>query len=144
VIELEFTVAGPPQHAFDVWTQRTERWWPSAHTMSRDPEVAVAFEPRVGGRVFERTPDGTEHAWGEVVAWEPPDRLAYTWHIATERSNATDVEITFTRAGDATHVRVRHTGWDRLGAFGDEWRATNRLGWDGVLPDYEAACSRTA
>lgn len=142
-IELDFTLACAPEHAFDVWTCRATMWWPAAHTMSRDPDVVVTFEPREGGRIFERTPDGTEHDWGEVREWAPPERLAYTWHIATEPENATDVEITFEREGDGTRVRVRHEGWDRLGAFGDPWRRTNRLGWDGVLPEYRTVCAAT-
>jgi hypothetical protein len=36
---------------------------------------------------------------------------------------------------------VRHHGWGRLGDLGDRWRRTNRLGWDGVLPDYRDACA---
>ena len=138
-IELDFTLDCPPEHAFEVWTCRATMWWPSAHTVSRDPRVVVTFEPRAGGRVYERTPDGTEHDWGRVVAWEPPGRLAYTWHIATEPSNATDVEITFAPEGDRTRVRVTHAGWQRLGTFAQDWRGANRLGWEGVLPDYQRA-----
>jgi uncharacterized protein YndB with AHSA1/START domain len=140
-IELDFTLDCSPRHAFDVWTNRTAMWWPSAHTMSRDPNVAVTFEPRAGGRIFERTPDGAEHDWGTVLAWEPPALLRYTWHIATEPANATEVEIAFAADGDRTKVHIVHRGFDRLGEFGEEWRRTNRLGWAGVLPDYRRACA---
>ena len=67
-IEIDFTVACSPEHAFDVWTTRTTLWWPVEHTVSAEPDVAVSIEPRVGGRIFERTPAGEEHAWGEVLA----------------------------------------------------------------------------
>jgi uncharacterized protein YndB with AHSA1/START domain len=140
-IELEFTLRCSPEHAFGVWTGRSATWWPSAHTMSRHPDVVVTFEPFAGGRIFERTPDGTEHEWGSILAWEPPSLLRYTWHIATERANATDIEIRFAPEGDGTRVRVRHDGWERLGAFGAGWRGANRLGWAGVLPDYRRACA---
>jgi uncharacterized protein YndB with AHSA1/START domain len=139
-IALEFTIDCPPDHAFDVWTCRTTMWWPSEHTMSRDPTAVVTFEPRAGGRIFERTDDGTELDWGQVLAWEPPERLRYTWHIATERENATEVEITFEDDGGGTKVRVHHGGFGRLGAFGDEWRRANRLGWAGTIPVYRRAC----
>lgn len=140
-IELDFPLDCSPEHAFEVWTGRASMWWPPAHTVSRDPAVAVTFEPRPGGRIFERTPDGTEHSWGHILAWDPPERLAYTWHIATEPEHATEVEITFAAEGDGTRVRVRHRGWDRLGSFGPEWRRANRLGWAGVLPAYRRACA---
>lgn len=142
-IELDFSIDCSPEHAFDVWTCRTTMWWPSAHTMSQDPAAMVMFEPRAGGRIFERTHDGIEHAWGEVLAWDPPGRLSYTWHIATEPENATEVEITFTGEGDRTRVRVLHRGFDRLGAFGAEWQQANRLGWAGTIPAYRRACAST-
>jgi uncharacterized protein YndB with AHSA1/START domain len=85
-IEIDFTVACDREHAFDVWTSRTTLWWPVEHTVSAAPGVAVTFEPRGGGRIFERTPAGDEHEWGEVLAWEPPRLLRYRWHIRRERA----------------------------------------------------------
>jgi len=35
----------------------------------------------VGGRIYERAADGTEHEWGEVTVWQPPERLAYLWYL---------------------------------------------------------------
>jgi hypothetical protein len=64
-LEVSFTVACPPAHAFSVWAERTALWWPPGHSVSGAP-VHVGFEPRPGGRIFERTADGTEHDWGEV------------------------------------------------------------------------------
>ena len=49
-IEIDFTVACSPEHAFDVWADRTTLWWPVEHTVSAEPDVAVSIEPRVGGR----------------------------------------------------------------------------------------------
>ena len=92
----EFPVACSVEHAFDVWAVRTGMWWPAAHSVSGSPE-AVVFEPRAGGRIFERAPGGEEHDWGRVVAWEPPRRLVYTWHLRQDRADATEVEISFTR-----------------------------------------------
>jgi hypothetical protein len=51
----------------------------------------------IGGRIYERTRDGTEIDWGEITVWEPPTRLAYRWHIRRDRADATDVEIPFRR-----------------------------------------------
>ena len=71
-IEIEFEVACSPAHAFDTWANKTSMWWPSSHSISSAPGLVVTFEPRPGGRIYERTPDGSEHDWGEVLAWEPP------------------------------------------------------------------------
>jgi hypothetical protein len=65
VIEVE--VACSPEHAFDTWANRTSLWWPPSHSMTSAPGLVVTFEPRPGGRIFERTPAGVEHDWGEVL-----------------------------------------------------------------------------
>jgi uncharacterized protein YndB with AHSA1/START domain len=139
-IEVSFTLACSPAHAFDVWTARPTTWWPIDHTVSAEGGLTITFEPRRGGRIFERAPDGTEHEWGEIVAWEPPSRLAYLWHIRRDRRDATDVEITFSPHADGTLVRIVHSGWERLGDVGPGWRMRNIGGWEGVLPSYRAAC----
>jgi uncharacterized protein YndB with AHSA1/START domain len=141
-IELRFTVACSAEHAFHTWANRTSLWWPHQHSFSGDPGLAVTFEPRVGGRIYERTPAGIEHDWGEVVAWEPPGRLVYLWHLATEPSDATEVEVTFAEDPAGTTVTVVHRGWDRLGAKGAAWRERNQAGWDGVLPSYRGLLER--
>jgi uncharacterized protein YndB with AHSA1/START domain len=138
-LELSFTVGCSPDHAFAVWATRTSQWWPSGHSVSKDPGLEVTIEPRRGGRIFERTPAGEEHDWGEVLAWEPPRRLAYLWHLAQDRSDATEVDVSFAPAGTATVVTIVHRGWDRLGSRGDGLRERNQRGWAGLLPHYRAA-----
>ena len=141
-LRLSFVVECRPEHAFATWTVRTSSWWPVAHTVTAAPGLQVVFEGRPGGRIFERTPAGVEVDWGEVTVWEPPHRLGYLWHIATDRSDATEVEIRFLDQGDATtRVEIEHRGWERLGARGPRWREQNMGGWTGVLPSYVAACS---
>lgn len=74
------------------------------------------------------------------MEWDPPRRLRYLWHIATDPSHATDVEIRFRELPDATtRVEIEHGGWDRLGEMGQRWRDANQAGWDGVLPAYTSA-----
>ena len=132
-LQLAFTVGCPPEHAFAVWAQRTSLWWPKSHSVSGDPELTVTFEPRPGGRIFERTPAGDEHDWGEVVAWEPPRRLAYLWHLRQDRADATHVEVSFAPADDGTAVTIVHSGWERLGARAETARAQPaRLGRAGA------------
>jgi len=84
-LRIAFTVACLPERAFEVWAGKTSQWWPHGHSVSAEPGLAVTFEPRAGGRIFERTPAGVEHDWGEILAWEPPHRLA---HLPPGRSAA--------------------------------------------------------
>jgi len=139
-LRLEFVVACSPEHAFATWTQRIGAWWPSDHTATGEAGLTVVLEGRVGGRIFERTVDGTEHDWGEVTAWEPPARFTYLWHLRRDRADATEVEIRFVPEGAVTRVEIEHRGWERLGAEGQTWRDRNMGGWSTLLPHYiEAA-----
>ena len=131
-IKVSFTVACSPEHAFDTWTERATSWWPPEHTVSHERGARIVFEPRAGGRIFERTATGREIEWGQIVEWDRPHRLRHLWHIAT------GVEIVFRALPDAsTHVEIEHGGWDRLGDVGQRWRNANVAGWDGVLPSYQ-------
>jgi hypothetical protein len=141
-LRLSYEIACPADHAFAVWTQRFSLWWPRAHSSSGDPDTAVVLEPRLGGRIFERTSTGDEIDWGEVTLWDPPSRLGYLWHIKRDRADATDVELTFVDNGDGTsRLDIVHTGWDRLGVDGRQWRDANAGGWSGLIPHFIATAT---
>lgn len=128
------------EHAFEVWTADTSKWWPNDHSFSGEKGLRVQFEPRIGGRIFERTRKGDEYDWGEIVSWDPPGRLAYLWHLGSDRSEATEVEVRFASSDSGTAVRIEHRGWERFGVAADERHANNRKGWGAVVPLFEAAC----
>jgi hypothetical protein len=135
-----FDLACSPRHAFDVWTSKIDSWWPTNHTYSGEPDVAVFLERHIGGRIYERTADGTEHEWGEITIWDPPLKFGYLWRLRKQPEDGTDVEIKFIEVDeDATRVEIVHTGWERLGADGPDWRERNIGGWLGVLPHYVEA-----
>ena len=139
-LRFSFEVECPQEHAFETWTSRIGSWWPKSHSVTADPDLEVVLETRLGGRIYERTPDGTEHDWGEVTLWEPPRRFGYLWHLRRDRADATDVEIRFiARDADTTTVEIEHRAWERLGAEGQGWRDRNRGGWESLLPHYVEA-----
>lgn len=141
-LRLTFAVRCRPEHAWATWTGRTALWWPRSHTVSGEPGLDIVFEPRPGGRIFERTRTGQEADWGEIVAWEPPRRLVYRWHLRQDRADATEVEIAFSPSpGGATQVAIEHRGWESLGERGPARRDANQRGWGGILPAYRAACA---
>ena len=125
---VEVDVAAEPEHAFALWVERTALWWPAGHTHSGDP-AAIVFEPRPGGRIFERAGDGTEHPWGEVVAVVRPRLIRYWWHLFFERAEATLVEVTFEPTGAGTRVRLIQTGWGGLGDQGPVRRDRTGQAW---------------
>ena len=139
-IVVEFEVRASPQHAFDVWTTMPSLWWPRSHTVSQDPDLTVVFEPYPGGRIYEMTSDGSEHEWGEVLVWEPPLRLDYLWHLFFDRSEATEIMVTFVETGEGSRVRLVQTGFERLGEdVGPERRRRTSLAWAEVTGHYRDA-----
>lgn len=136
-IVIEFDVACSPEHAFSMWTERAHLWWPRSHSLSGDPELKIFFEPASGGRIYERSHDGVEHVWGEVKVWQPPNRVEYLWHIFFDRSEATDVTVTFERSGAGTRVRLFQDGFDRLpDAVGQSRRDRTEGAWAEVTGVY--------
>ena len=136
VIEKSVQVSVPVEEAFRVFTEGIHTWWP-LQTHAVDPENAqtVVLEGREGGRMFERTPTG-EHVWGTIVAWEPPNRLGYTWHPGRDEESAQEVEVLFTPEGDRTRVDLRHWGWEKLGDRMEEVVADYDEGWNLVIGKY--------
>jgi uncharacterized protein YndB with AHSA1/START domain len=142
-IRLTLEVACAAEHAFRTWAERTSTWWPADHTTTGEPGLEVRFEPHAGGRIFERTADGREFDWGRVVAWEPPHRLVYSWHLRADAADATEVEIRFVEVGTRrTRLEIEHRGWERLGDRGVPRREANFGGWRTLLPHFEAIVRR--
>jgi uncharacterized protein YndB with AHSA1/START domain len=138
-LRLSYDIDCPAHHAFVTWTRKIAKWWPESHTTTGTPGATVVLDGRVGGRIYERTPDGREVDWGEVRRWEPPHHLAYLWHIRRDRADATDVALTFVHRGPrGTRLEIDHRGWERLGAGGRRWRDANAGGWAGLLPHFAA------
>jgi uncharacterized protein YndB with AHSA1/START domain len=139
-LTFSFRVERAPAEAFRLWTQAASLWWPMAtHSVSSERDASIVLEPRVGGRIFERVPDGREFDWGSVVVFEPPWRLVCEWLIA---DLATELEVRFTDPEDGgTLVLLEHRGWEQFGDQADDRRDTNAGGWEVVLPLYTTACA---
>jgi len=134
------TLSCTPEEAFRYFTADFGVWWPAAtHSVvayaSRfnDKPTAVILEPFVGGRIFERTHGGEEHPWGSVLAWQPPTRVAFSFHPGRDEKAAQTVEVTFSVAPDGTRVVLVHSGWEKLAANSQEARDSYDQGWEGVF-----------
>jgi len=139
---VEFEVATDPAHAFDLWAKRTALWWPKGHTMSGEPDIDIVFEGHQGGRIYERTGTGIEHDWGEVLIWQPPNRLRYLWHVFFDRSEATTVEVTFTATVTGeTRVTIEQTGFESLGEAAQERRKRTAGAWEALITSYQQICA---
>jgi uncharacterized protein YndB with AHSA1/START domain len=134
VIRKSVEVDAPVETAFRVFTEQAGSWWPLAtKSVGQDEAVDLVFEPRAGGRVYERVRSGQEHDWGEILAWEPPGRLVFTWHPGRGAETSQEVEVRFAPSGEGTRLELEHRGWDRLVATADEIPEHYDSGWDEVL-----------
>lgn len=131
-------VALPLDQAFDLFTTKLATWWPLAtHSIAEDDAVDVRFEGRVGGRVVEIARDGTECSWADVLAWDPPHRVALAWHPNPEPVAATIVDVRFTAVDGGTQLDLEHRSFEELGDDdGPAARAGYDEGWDPVLDDF--------
>lgn len=135
------TVRPGPDAAFRAFTAGIGEWWPLAtHSVDGDRSAGVTLEPGVGGRLVETLADGSLAVWGTVTAWDPPRRVAFTWHPGTPEEEATLVEVTFrpNGTGAGTEVELVHSGWGRR-HDGDRARTAYEGGWGIVLGRFAAA-----
>ena len=130
-------VKAPPERAFHRFTAEIATWWPlRSHSVGQADAETVVLEGRVGGRIVERIRGGRECVWGTVTAWEPPARVAFTWHPGLEPERAQDVEIRFTPVDGGTRVELEHRGFERLGQMARRARRGYPIGWAYVLGLY--------
>ena len=67
---------------------------PREHNMLSVDIAETVFEPRAGGRLYDRGVDGSECQWARVLAYEPPDRVVFSWDISPYWQVETDLEKT--------------------------------------------------
>jgi uncharacterized protein YndB with AHSA1/START domain len=147
-VRTEVVVDAPADRAFRLFTERFDRIKPREHNMLGVDIAESVFEPRAGGRVYDRGVDGTECQWGRVLAFEPPDRILFSWdinpswRIETDLAKTSEVEVRFVADGPGrTRVELEHRHLDRHGDGWDGMRDGVRAeqGWPLYLERFAAA-----
>jgi hypothetical protein len=130
------------EKTFRTWTEQIDAWWPKGHSRSGDLRTTVVLERRLGGRLYERTPEGAEYAWGQVIAWDSPRYFALHWYLGSSADRPTRVEVRFSLlANGNTRVDLVHQGPELIG---EQWGRTSAVfdtAWAHVLAAYRAAFS---
>jgi uncharacterized protein YndB with AHSA1/START domain len=124
----------PIYDAFQTFTARIDLWWPIAHR--RFPDSVVVLEPWTGGGFLEKSRDGEEVRLGDVLRFEPPHALDYTWFPGAI-GKPTLVQVSFVEETDAVLVTVTHSEGES--ALGVEWPARAlkfKKSWEVVLPTF--------
>jgi len=133
IVRHEVLVAGPVERAFDAFTRRFGDFKPREHNLLDTPIADTVFEPYVGGHIVDRGEDGSECRWARILAYEPPERVVFSWDISprwqieTDPEQTSEVEVRFLAESDnSTRVVLEHRNLDRHGA-----------GWDAVRDGVE-------
>jgi uncharacterized protein YndB with AHSA1/START domain len=133
-VRSDIVVDAPIERAFAVFTEQFDRIKPREHNMLGVDIAETVFEPRVGGSIYDRGVDGSECRWARVLAYEPPERVVFswdigpTWQIETDPGRTSEVEVRFVvEAPERTRVELEHRHIDRHGD-----------GWEGVREGVQA------
>jgi uncharacterized protein YndB with AHSA1/START domain len=134
-------VEAPIERAFSVFTDGFGTFKPPEHNMLGVEIAETVFETHVGGNIYDRGVDGSECRWARVLAFEPPDRVVFSWDISprwqieTDLGKTSEVEVRFiAEAPDRTRVELEHRNLDR---HGEGWEAErDGVGGDGGWPLY--------
>jgi len=137
-------VRAAPTRAFEMFAGELARWWPLAQFHTGPDPVDCAIEPRVGGRVFERAKDGHETSWGTVTAYDPPDRLAFSWIVGLSADKAQQVDVRFIAENGGTRVELTHSGWEKLGDEAAGLHERYAQGWGTLVKRFFAEYANSA
>jgi uncharacterized protein YndB with AHSA1/START domain len=147
VVRRQIAVEAPIEKAFAVFTERFGDFKPREHNLLAAPIAETVFEPRVGGHIYDRGTDGSECRWARVLAYDPPDRVVFSWDIGpswqleTEPENTSEVEVRFIAENpQRTRIELEHRNLDR---HGPGWEAVrdgvgHDQGWPLYLDRYAA------
>lgn len=134
-IKRSVVVSWDQPSAFKRFTAQFAQWWPHKEMSIGGRRIReVVFECEQGGRIFEVHADGTRFRWGTVTEWNPPHRVAFSWHSTRAESDAQLVEVTFTPLSTGTRVDLVSSGWEKLGAAARQAHGGYQLSW-GVVMD---------
>jgi uncharacterized protein YndB with AHSA1/START domain len=149
-IQHAVTVAAPLDRAFKVFIEDFGRFKPPEHNLLAAPIVESVFEDRVGGYLYDRGEDGTVCRWARVLAYDPPNRVVFSWDISpqwqieTDLDRTSEVEVRFLAEDDEhTRVELEHRHLDR---HGEGWESVrdgvgSEEGWPEYLKRYAALFS---
>jgi uncharacterized protein YndB with AHSA1/START domain len=122
VVRRQVVVSAPQAEAFSAFVGRFGDFKPPEHNLLGVPIAETVFEPQVGGAIYDRAADGRECRWARILAYEPPDRVVFSWDISpqwqieTDQDLTSEVEVRFVADGpDRTRVELEHRHLDRHG-----------------------------
>jgi uncharacterized protein YndB with AHSA1/START domain len=114
---VSLRIRASPLAVFEAFTNDIGQWWVQNPLFMLTPrgDGCLRFEPGEGGRLVTTVANGVEFEVGRITIWQPGERLALTWRVATfSPSQSTELDVRFEAVGDETRVTVEHRGWDTI------------------------------
>jgi uncharacterized protein YndB with AHSA1/START domain len=117
-VYVALRVPAAPDAAFAAFVEEIGQWWRPNVLFQTTPRPGVlSFEPGPDGRLIETRDGGKVFEIGRIRAWEPPDRLVFSWRQASFPLDLhTEVEVCFEAVGEETRVSIEHRGFDQVPA----------------------------
>src|SRR5215204_5713171 len=94
IVRRQIVVDASVDQAFSTFVERFGDFKPKEHNLLAAPLTTTTFEPRVGGNIVDVAEDGSECRWARVLAYEPPDRVVFSWDISPSWQLETDASHT--------------------------------------------------
>lgn len=142
VLERTIALRCSPDHAFRVFTEMTDLWWPRGHR--RTPQARLVLEATADGRLLERAPSGEEWVLGQLTTFEPPTHLSFDWFPGSPAA-PTAVEVAFRPTPEGSEIAIVHRALsDGARAAWPGKVALFERGWDTILPALAALVSQPA
>lgn len=138
-INKTLTVPLTAIEAFALFTQNIDTWWPKASHSVSGAKAKIRFPAHKDEEITEEAANGDISVWGKLIAYEPGQYLAFTWHPGRSEKEATVVTVTFTQTEAGTRCDLTHGGFDILGDTADAVSTSYLYGWDIVLGCYASA-----
>jgi uncharacterized protein YndB with AHSA1/START domain len=141
IVHRQIVVDASIGDAFTAFVERFGDFKPPEHNLLGADITETRFEPKVGGHIYDRAADGSECRWARVLAYEPPDRVVFSWDISpqwqveTDERNASEVEVRFiAETAQRTRVELEHRHLERHGPGWESLRGA--IDSDGGWPLY--------
>lgn len=140
-VRTQIVVEAPIERAFSVFTEDFGSFKPPEHNMLEVEIAETVFETHVGGQLYDRGVDGSECRWARVLAYEPPNRVVFSWDISpqwqieSDLEKTSEVEVRFvSEAPERTRVELEHRNLERHGPGWEPER--DAVGGEGGWPLY--------
>jgi DNA-binding transcriptional ArsR family regulator/uncharacterized protein YndB with AHSA1/START domain len=141
-VELEVSIAAPPQRVWQALVEQTTAWWRKDFYVGKSPKAFI-IEPRLAGGMYEDWGDGAGLLWMSVIEIHPPHTIHFAGHLTTPFGGPANTYLRLTlepHDNEATILKISNTAYGRVN---DKLKQQLHDGWtllfaEGLKPFVEA------